>query len=128
MTNRDWIAANAGYAQELVCSAWNGASSAWQTSPASERVPLHSGRDGGALLATAALGLATGAMSGLASAKRKRGRNAILGGMIGGTIAIAGAAAWGMRTVAGRMARGAARNVEDRRNLRWLERNPINYA
>lgn len=128
MTNKDWIFANAGYARELIRSAWSGASSAWRASPARERVPLHSGADGGALLATAALGLATGAISGLASSRRKRGRNVALGGMLGGTIAIAGAAAWGMRTVAGRMARGAARRVEDRRNLHWLERNPINYA
>lgn len=128
MTNKDWIAVNAGYAQELLCSAWSGASSAWHASSKQERVPLHPDSDAVALLATAALGLATGAISGLAGSKQKRGRKIVVGGLLGGSIAIAGAAAWGMRTVAGRMAKGAARNVGDRRNLRWLEQNPINYA
>ena len=128
MTNKDWIAANAGYAQELLRSAWNGASSAWQATPKQERVPLHPASDAAALLATAAFGLATGVMSGFAGSRQKRGRNVVLGGLLGGSIAIAGASAWGMRTVAGRMAKGAARNVDDRRNMRWLEQNPINYA
>ena len=128
MSNKDWIAANAGYAQELLHSAWSGASAAWQTSPRRERIPLRSDGDGGTLLATTAIGLAAGAVSGLASSKRMRGRGAVIGGLLGGCIAIAGTAAWGMRTVAGRMAKGAARGVEDRRNLRWLEHNPINYA
>ncbi len=128
MSNTDWIAANAGYAQELLHSAWSGASSAWQASPRQERIPLRSDRDSGTLLAATAIGLATGIISGLASTKRLRGRGAVIGGLIGGCIGIAGTAAWGMRTVAGRMAKGAARGVEDRRNLHWLEHNPINYA
>ena len=128
MSSKDWIAANAGYARELMLSAWSGASSAWQASPTGDRIPLRSGRDGGTLLATTAIGLATGIVSGLVSSKRMRGRGALIGGIAGGCIAAAGTAAWGMRTVAGRMAKGAARGVEDRRNLHWLEHNPINYA
>lgn len=128
MTNTDWIAANAGYAEELLRSAWNGASSAWVASPRQERIPLDPQRDGGAYLATAALGLAAGVASGFASSQTKRVRNAILGALMGGSIAVAGAAAWRFRTIAGKMAKGAARQVEDRRNLHWLERNPIDYA
>ncbi len=127
MTNKDWIAANAGYAAELVRSAWEGASSTWEASPSDERLPLQPD-DAAALLTTAALGVATGMVSGFASTTRNRGRRAVFGGLLGGSLAIAGAAAWGMRTIAGKMVKSAARQVEDRRNLHWLERNPINYA
>ncbi|MCZ2152587.1 MAG: hypothetical protein LC114_01610 [Bryobacterales bacterium] len=127
MTNKAWIAANAGYAAELIRCAWAGASSTWKTSPSEERIPLQSD-DAATVLATAALGVATGVVSGFASTGKNRGRHAVVGGLLGGSIAVAGAAAWGMRTIAGKMVKGAARQVEDRRNLHWLEHNPINYA
>jgi hypothetical protein len=51
-----------------------------------------------------------------------------MGGLVGSALGFGGGVAWASRGFTGTAARHAIRGVNNVRDARWLERNPIDYA
>jgi hypothetical protein len=78
--------------------------------------------------APAAIGAAIGVL-GLCLARRGRsGRDALMGGLVGGVLGFGGGVIWSSREAAAEIARQAARNLGTVRDAHWLEKHPITYA
>ncbi len=60
--------------------------------------------------------------------KNKSGRDALVAGLLGAAVGFGGGVGLGLRGVTGKMLSGAAKNLGNVRDARWLEKNPITYA
>lgn len=104
------------YLVHLIQAGWEGVTSAPR--PADTR----------AVWATTAIGAAIGAWSASRQRSRGSGYNLAMSGLIGGAFGFGCGMAWASRSVTGTAARSAIREINTVRDMRWLEKNPIDYA
>lgn len=76
------------------------------------------------VVAPTVAGAAIGILSACLRGKRRSGLSLAVGGLVGSALGFA----WASRGLSGAAARGAMRKVNDVRDARWLEKNPIAYA
>ena len=76
----------------------------------------------------AAIGATAGILGICLARKSRPGRDALVGGLLGGILGFGGGVAWGSRQATATIARRAARNLGTVRDAHWLEKNPITYA
>jgi hypothetical protein len=74
------------------------------------------------------LGAGIGILSACFDKNRRSVSRAALAGLVGSALGFGGGAAWASRRFTGMAARRAIRGVNNVRDARWLERNPIDYA
>jgi hypothetical protein len=123
-----WVKSNINYGRELAESGIAGASAA--------RRRIAEEGDLASELATAAVQswkpavacAVLGAVVGYLGDDRKMRRGALLGGIIGASVGFIGGVAWESRQITSTIARSAVREVNSRRDSRWLEENPIDYG
>jgi hypothetical protein len=78
--------------------------------------------------APAAIGAAIGVLGLCLVRKGRSGRDALVGGLVGGFLGFGGGVIWGSREATAGIARKAARNLGTVRDAHWLEKHPITYA
>ena len=76
----------------------------------------------------AAIGAAVGAWSTSWNRNRKSPYSVAVGALVGSALGFGCAVAWASRGFTGAVARGALERVNNIRDARWLEKNPIDYA
>jgi len=81
-----------------------------------------------AVWAPAAIGAAVGAWSTSWNSRRRSPYSVALGALVGSALGFGCGMAWASRGFTGAVARSAIGRVNDIRDARWLEKNPINYA
>jgi hypothetical protein len=81
-----------------------------------------------ALWTTAAIGAAIGALSVSLNRRRTSGYRVAAGGLLGSALGLGAGVAWTSRDFTGAVARNTLKKVNNVRDARWLEKNPIDYA
>ena len=122
------IKSNVGYVKDLVGSGLEGAGTFRKAALEDSDVASEWSDTAHESWIPALIGVALGALGGYFIDDRRSARNAVVGGLVGGAVAIGGHLAWGSRHVTGAMARGAARNINSVRDQHWLSKNPVTYA
>jgi hypothetical protein len=79
------------------------------------------------VLAATAMGAGVGAAAAALNKRRSKYEFAVKA-LIGGAVGLGCGLAWASRGYTGSVARGAMRKINDVRDARWLEKNPIDYA
>ena len=123
MTSSSLLASDIAYFRNLIKAGLNGI-----TSARNERSGVFTPRWKAAAWTPALVGAAIGALSTCFDKERRSVPRAALGGLVGSALGFGGGVAWASRGFTGTAARHAIRGVNNVRDARWLERNPINYA
>jgi hypothetical protein len=123
-----WLKSNIGYGHELLESGIAGADAARRR--ILDEGELASDLTDAAIQSwkPAVAGALLGAAVGFLCEDRKTRRGALLGGVIGASVGFIGGAAWESRRITGILASSAMKEVNTRRDSRFLEENPIDYA
>jgi len=115
---------NLRYVKQLTGAGWTGLWSA-----ATEfQGPVFSPPLQHAAWAPMAAGAALGMMGARYSQLRAKKNTVALGGVVGTALGLVAVVAWASRRVTRAAARKAIRRINDVRDARWLELNPIDYA
>jgi hypothetical protein len=123
MTSSSLLASDIAYFRNMVKAGLDGI-----TSARNERSGIFTPRWKAAAWTPALVGAAIGALSTCFDKKRRSVPRAAIGGLVGSALGFGGGVAWASRSFTGTAARHAIRGVNNVRDARWLERNPINYA
>jgi len=78
--------------------------------------------------AATAIGAAVGAWSASRQRSRRSAYRLAVSGLIGSVCGFGCGMAWASRSLTGTAARSAIREINMVRDMRWLEKNPIDYA
>ena len=123
MTSSSLLASDIAYLGNLIKAGLNGI-----TSARNERSGVFTPRWKAAAWTPALVGAALGALSTCFDKDRRSVPRAAIGGLVGSALGFGGGVAWASRGFTGTAARHAIRGVNNVRDARWLERNPIDYA
>jgi hypothetical protein len=123
MTSSSLLASDIAYFRNLIKAGLNGI-----TSARNERSGVFTPRWKAAAWTPALVGAAVGALSTCFDKKNRSVPRAAIGGLVGSALGFGGGVAWASRGFTGTAARHAIRGVNNVRDARWLERNPIDYA
>jgi hypothetical protein len=118
------LQSNLTYTKRLAKAVLDGVTSAPKGTAARSFTPASSG----AVWAPMAIGAAIGALTTSLAGKRRSGYNVAAGCLLGSALGLGAGMAWASREFGGAVARGTLRKVNDVRDARWLEKNPIAYA
>jgi len=124
----DAIKSNIEYGNNLVESGLEGASTGGKAAIEDHRVATELAQAVYDSWQPALAGACIGLLAGYLTDDRKPARGALVGSLLGAALGFGGGMAWGSRQLTGAMARGAMRSINQARDARWLETNPIDYA
>jgi hypothetical protein len=124
MVNVHAVETGIGYWKDLVGAGWQGVTGARKEMGG--RVFVH--RSKPAVWTPAAVGCAVGLLSTGMFRNKKSAPALAVGGLVGSVVALTAAGAWAGRHFTRAAARRAKHLVNQVRDARWLEENPINYA
>jgi hypothetical protein len=124
MTSSSLLASDIAYFRNLIKAGLNGITSARNETTGGIFTP----RWKSAAWTPALVGAALGALSTCFGKGRRSVPRAAMGGLVGSALGFGGGVAWASRGFTGTAARHAIRGVNNVRDARWLERNPIDYA
>lgn len=85
-------------------------------------------RSAGESARMALAGACLGVVPGCLLARRSRGANAALFGVLGSVLGFLAAFSWKTRSLSSTLAHSAIKEVRKAKDEHWLERNPIDYA
>jgi hypothetical protein len=128
MKRSEWVKDNVGYGRELVSSGFQGARSAWKTSAEDVNVASAVARMARDSWKPGVAGAILGAVAGYLLSERERTKYTVIGSLLGGAIGLSGSMTWSGRRVIGGIASEAMHNINEVRDQRWLDKNPIDYA
>jgi hypothetical protein len=123
MTSSSLLASDIAYFRDLIKAGLNGI-----TTARNERSGIFTPRWQAAAWTPALVGAAVGALSTCFDKDRRSVPRAAVAGLVGSALGFGGGIAWASRGFTGTAARHAIRGVNNVRDARWLERNPIDYA
>jgi len=118
------LTSDVSYFVRLIQAGWDGVTSAPKPADNSSLTPALKP----AVWAATAIGAAIGAWSASRQRSRRSGYSVAMSGLIGSVCGFGCGMAWASRGTTGTAARSAIREINIVRDLRWLEKNPIDYA
>ena len=127
MSNQHWLKENLEYGKDLAASALKGADSARHEILDRGAVPelTRAARES---WQPAVIGACVGALVAYLTDDRKSAKTALAGGLVGAAVGFSGGVIWGSRNVTGTIAKGALNQVNQTRDKRWLDKNPVVYG
>ncbi len=123
----EWSKSEVDYGRKLMDSAVEGARRGEEKFLKDESLGRHMEESAVHAAVATIFGAGLGWLGGYLENRRSRSR-AFTGALLGGAIGFAAGLIWQNRKLTASVASGAWKSVSKTRDVRWLEKNPIDYA
>jgi hypothetical protein len=124
----EWSKSSVDYGQRLVNSALEGAREGEEDFLKEESLSPVLADSARQALLPALIGAYLGAFGGSVASGRRSTSRAVAFGLLGGAIGFGAGLAWKNREMGASVASSAWKKIQETRDERWFEKNPIDYA